>query len=117
SGTGEMILKLGGSDAYIEEIEEALKIEEYLKKDITRLPENIQAILLTKRAEAQERRRRVRNGLEEAIKNGLFFINGGKADIKGSTIKERINTAFKSLVENVYIKLGYVKTFLNDEKD
>lgn len=118
SGTGEMILKLGGNGTYLEEIEEALKIEEYLKKkNVTQLPETIQNILNTKRAEARERRGRVRSGLEDAIKDGVFFINGDKVEIKGSSVKERINAAFKSLVENVYTKLGYIKTFLDSEKD
>lgn len=117
SSGSDMYLKLGGNGDYIEEMEEALKIEEYLKKDITRLPDAIQSILITKRAEAQERRRRVRNGLEEAIKNGEFYVNGNKIDVKGSSVKERINAAFKTLVENVYTKLGYMKSFLSDERD
>ncbi|MGG1640412.1 BREX system P-loop protein BrxC [Paenibacillus sp. NRS-1782] len=118
SGTGEMILKLGANEVYVEEIEEVLKIEEYRKKkNPTQLPESIQNILNNKQAEARDRRRRVRDMLEEAIKGGVFFINGNKAEIKGSSVKERINAGFQSLVENVYTKLGYVKTFLDSEKD
>lgn len=118
SGTGEMILKLGANESYVEEMEEVLKIEEYRKKkDPTQLPESIQNILNNKQVEARDRRRRVRNMMEEAIKGGTFFINGNKADIKGSTVKDRINTGFLSLVENVYMKLGYVKNFLESEKD
>ncbi len=118
SGTGEMILKLGANESYVEEMEEVLKIEEYRKKkDPTQLPESIQNIFNNKQVEARDRRRRVRDMMEEAIKGGTFFINGSKADIKGSTVKERINTGFLSLVENVYMKLGYVKNFLESEKD
>jgi hypothetical protein len=118
SGAGEMILKLGANEGYAEEIEEVLKIEEYRKKkNPTQLPENIQNILNNKQGEARDRRRRVRDMLEEAIKGGIFFINGNKADIKGSLVKERINGGFQSLVENVYTKLGYVKSFLESEKD
>ncbi|MBT2292692.1 BREX system P-loop protein BrxC [Paenibacillus albidus] len=118
SGTGEMILKLGANEAYVEEMEEVLKIEEYRKKkNPTQLPESIQNILNNKQAEARDRRRRVRDMMEEAIKSGTFYINGNKAEIKGSTVKERINAGFLSLVENVYTKLGYVKNFLGSEKD
>ncbi|ETT45418.1 hypothetical protein BSK66_10140 [Paenibacillus odorifer] len=118
SGTGEMILKLGANEAYVEEVEEVLKIEEYRKKkNLSQLPESIQNILNNKQAEAKDRRRRVRDMLEEAIKDGVFYINGNKAEIKGSAVKERINAGFLSLVENVYTKLGYVKTFLDSEKD
>ncbi|MCI1592662.1 BREX system P-loop protein BrxC [Heyndrickxia oleronia] len=118
SGNGETILKLGGNEAYVEEMEEALRIEEYRKKkNITQLPENIQNILNNKQAEARERRRRVRELLEEAIKNGAFFVNGDKMDIKGSTVKEKMTTAFKHLVDNVYTKLGYVKEHLDNERE
>lgn len=118
SGNGETILKLGGNEAYVEEMEEALRIEEYRKKkNITQLPENIQNILNNKQAEARERRRRVRELLEEAIKDGAFFVNGDKMDIKGSSVKEKINTAFKHLVDNVYTKLGYVKDHLENERE
>ncbi|KRE50663.1 BREX system P-loop protein BrxC [Paenibacillus sp. Soil724D2] len=118
SGSGEMILKLGANESYAEEMEEVLKIEEYRKKkNPTQLPESIQNILNNKQAEARDRRHRVKNMLEEAIKGGNFYINGNKADIKGSLVKERINAGFLTLVENVYTKLGYVKTFLESEKE
>ena len=39
------------------------------------------------------------------------------ACIKGSTVKEKINTAFKLLVDNVYTKLGYMKEHLESERD
>lgn len=118
SGNGETILKLGGNEAYVEEMEEALRIEEYRKKkNITQLPENIQNILNNKQAEARERRRRVRELLEEAIKDGAFFVNGDKMDIKGSTVKEKMTMAFKHLVDNVYTKLGYVKEHLDNERE
>ncbi|RYM01466.1 BREX system P-loop protein BrxC [Sporolactobacillus sp. THM7-7] len=117
-GSGELIIKLGGSDAYIEEMEEALRIEEFRKKtNITQLPENIQNILNNKQAEVRERRRRARELLEDAIKDGSFFINGDKVDIKGSTVREKINAAFTLLVENVYTMLGYVKEHLENERD
>jgi hypothetical protein len=118
SGNGEMILKLGANPTYIEEMEEIIKIEDYSKKkNITQLPEGIQNILNNKKAEAKERRRRVRDLLEEAIKGGIFFINGTRMEIKGSLVKDKINEGFKSLVENVYTKLSLIKTFLETEKD
>ncbi|NHM30668.1 BREX system P-loop protein BrxC [Neobacillus terrae] len=118
SGNGELIIKLGGNESYTEEMEEVIKIEEYRKKkNITQLPESIQNILNNKQAEIRERRRRVRELLEDAIKGGRFFINGDDAKIKGSTVKEKINTGMQSLVDNVYTKLGYVKDFLDSERE
>ncbi|MGO5014121.1 BREX system P-loop protein BrxC [Niallia sp. Sow4_A1] len=117
SGNGEMIIKLGGNEAYIEEIGEALRIEEFRKKtNITQLPENIQNILNNKQAEVRERRRRVRELLDDAIKDSAFFINGDKVEIKGSTVREKINAAFTILVNNVYTKLSYLKEHLDNER-
>lgn len=118
SDSGELLLKLGGNESYVEEMEEALKIEEYLKKkNVSQLPENIQNILNNKRAEARERRRRVRELMEEAIKDGVFFVNGSKPDIKGATVKDKINAAFALLVDNVYTKLGYMKEHIGDARE
>lgn len=114
----DLIIKLGGNESYIEEMEEVLRIEEYRKKkNIIQLPESIQNILNNKQAEVRERRRRVRELLEDAIKSGQFFINGDDVTIKGSTVREKINTALQSLVDNVYTKLGYIKDFLDTERE
>lgn len=118
SRNDELIVKLGGNEAYVDEIEEALRIEEYRKKkNITQLPENIQNILNNKQAEVRERRRRVRELLEDAIKDGAFYVNGEKLDVKGSSVKEKINTAFKHLIDNVYTKLAYIKEFVEHERE
>ncbi|MCD8502091.1 MAG: hypothetical protein LRY71_10950 [Bacillaceae bacterium] len=55
--------------------------------------------------------------LEDAIKSSVFYVNGDRVDIKGSSVKEKFNTALESLVENVYTKLAYVKTHLDTERD
>jgi len=117
-GTTEMIMKLGGTDDYIEEMEESLKISEYRSKtNISQLPENMQNILNNKGAEATDRKRRVKNQLESAIKEATFFINGSVSIIKGSTVKEKITSALRLLVDNVYTKMGYINEHLEHERD
>lgn len=114
----EMIVKLGGNDDYVDEMEESLRITEYRgKTNISQLPENMQNILNNKGAEATDRKRRVRNLLEDAIKEATFFINGSKSVIKGSSVKEKMNNAFRLLVDNVYTKMSYVNEHLVSERD
>lgn len=118
SGSGEMLIKLGANDSYVEEMEEALKIEDYRKKkNPLQQPENIQNILNNKQVEIKDRKRRVRDLLTEAIKDAEFYIYGEKVEVKGSSVKEKINAAFKVLVDNVFIKLGYIQEHLDSEKD
>src|SRR5699024_8796676 len=40
-----------------------------------------------------------------------------KVVIRGSSLREKINSAFKQLVDNVYTKLGYVKEHLDNERE
>lgn len=118
SGSGEMLIKLGANDSYVEEMEEALKIEDYRKKkNPLQQPENIQNILNNKQVEVKDRKRRVRDLLTEAIKEAEFYIYGEKVEIKGSSVKEKINAAFKVLVENVFNELGHIQEFLDNEKE
>jgi hypothetical protein len=117
-GTNEVIIKLGGNESYIEELEAALQIEQYrASRNISQLPENIQNILNNKQAEVRDRRRRVRSFLEDALKNSKFFINGSQVDIKGATIMDKINEALKILVENTYQYLPLIQDFIDQESD
>ncbi|MBG9596519.1 hypothetical protein ABE17_06340 [Bacillus mycoides] len=114
----QLIVKLGGNDAYREEMEEVLKIEEYRKKnDPSKQLEAIQNILNNKQAEAKERRRRVKELLEEAIKDASFYLNGQRIEVKGASPKEKLNNSMKSLVDDVYTKLNYIKEPLDNERD
>lgn len=114
----EMIIKLGGSDNYIEELTEAMKIDSYVKqKNISSLPENIQDIITIKQRESRLRKSRAKELLENAILQGTFYVNGEKVDIKGSNAKDKINSGFNILVNSVFNKLGYIKFNLSSESE
>ena len=114
----EMIVKLGGSDNYIEELTEAMKIESYIKKkNVNSLPENIQVIITTKQGEMRLRKSRAKELLENATLQGTFYVNGEKVDIKGSNAKDKINSGFNILVNSVFNKLGYIKFNLSNESE
>ncbi len=114
----EMIIRLAGSDNYIEELNEALKINSYIKKkNINSLPENIQAIIATKKGEMRLRETRTKELLENALIQGTYFINGEKVDIKSNSAREKIGSGFSILVNSVYYKLDYIKTYLASENE
>ncbi|WP_338488263.1 BREX system P-loop protein BrxC [Ruoffia tabacinasalis] len=114
----DLIVRLGGDTSYIEEMEEVLKIEQYRKRrNPNDLSETKQNILNNKQAEVRERRRRVRDLLEIAVKEADFFANGQNLTINGSTARERINNGLSYLVENTYHKLNLVKNHIENERD
>ena len=114
----DIIVRLSGDDSYVEEIEEALRIEEYnARQRFSELPENIQNILNSKRAEMRERRNRAKDLLEDALKKSTIYMNGNQIDVSGSTVREKLNSAFKLLVENVYTQLNKIKEFTEHESE
>ena len=117
SGSGEMIVKLGGNESYVEEMEEALKIETYRgRRNPLEFPENIQNILNNKQVEARERRRRVREQLRTPSKTPPFS-SMVKNWNKRLHRKGKISKGFTLLVENVYTKLHYIKEHIENERD
>lgn len=114
----DLIVRLGGDASYIEEMEEVLKIEQYRRRrNPNDLSETKQNILNNKQAEVRERRRRIRDLLEIAVKEADFFANGQNLTINGSTARERINNGLSYLVENTYHKLNLVKNHIESERD
>lgn len=118
SGTNHIIVKLGSDGAYVDEIEAALKIEAYRRgRNIHELPENIQNILNNKQVEMRQRRSRARDMMVEALKDSTFYINGSRMDVKGATVKEKMNNAFELLVDNVYTKLSLMEEHTKSESE
>lgn len=113
--TGEMIIRLDESRDFVDELTEVLKVTEYTKTlNMDLLPENKQIIIMGKKSEERSRRQRVRDNLEHALKNATIYINGEKVDVKGGTVKERINNGMKILTESIYTKLSYIKKFIKN---
>lgn len=118
SNFGDVFIKLTEENNYIDEFEEVLKIEEYIKtKNLSSLPENIVAIINGKSAEARDRKKRAKGYLEYALKSADYFINGKNRDVRGTNVQEKINNAFKIQVEEVFFKLSYITDFLVKVED
>lgn len=114
----DLIVRLGGDASYIEEMEEVLKIELYRRRrNLNDLSETKQNILNNKQAEVRERRRRVKDLLETAVKEADFYSNGQKLITNGSTARDHINSGLSYLVENTYYKLALVKDHIDSERD
>lgn len=114
----EVIVKLGGSDKYIELIREYLQIDEYIKrKDQYNLPTNIKNIINNKNDEIRSKKNKAKELIEEAIKDALFIVNGNEEDIKGSSVKDKFNNALESATKKVYLRLDNIKKNLDTEKN
>lgn len=107
-----LIVKLPDDTTFLEEMEEILKIETFLrKKGGTLLTQKIEDIKDRKRRELIERKDREKRLLTEAIENADMYANSQRLEIKKKHSVERINDGFKVLIEGIYTKLGYINHF------
>jgi len=112
-----LIVKLPNDTTFLEEMEEVLKIDAFLrKKGGTSLTRKIEEIKDRKRRELVERSERVKRLLIEAIENADMYATSQRLDIKKKNPVERINDGFRILIEGMYTKLGYITHFA-DAKD
>ncbi|CKF00717.1 BREX system P-loop protein BrxC [Bacillus paranthracis] len=112
-----VILKLPQDTSYLDEMTEILRIQAYLKiKSGTAASQAIEDIKVRKSREANERKDRVHMYITEALKHAQIFVNSQQLDVKEKNPVERINDAFKVLIDNLYNKLHYVKKFIDTAK-
>ncbi len=112
-----LIVKLPNDTTFLDEMEEVLKIETFLRrKGGTSLTQKIEEIKDRKRRELVERKERVKFLLTEAIRNADMYANSQRLEVKEKHPVDRINDGFKLLIEGIYTKLGYI-TYFTTTKD
>lgn len=109
-----IIVALPEDKAFIDEIRSALKIEKYLRLNVTNTLTKHEQIKESKRVEMRERNANARLFLEEALKQAEIFVNGDKAQIASKDITSRIGDALGRLVTTVYHKLSYIDTAMGE---
>ncbi|AZR74754.1 hypothetical protein BBF96_00145 [Anoxybacter fermentans] len=117
AGENNLIIKLPSDTTVLEEMEDILKIETYLRKSGASSIETIEEIKSRKSREVAERKERVKTLLVEALKEADFYVNMQKLDIKSKNPVERINSGLKVLIDNLYNKLNYITHFIESTKD
>ena len=113
-----LILKLPADMTFLNEIEEVLKIQTFLRqKGGSTSTQTIEEIKNRKSAEVGERKGRIKNLVIEALKTAEIYVNSQKLDIREKDSVERINDGFKVLIESLYTKLNYITNFLDSVND
>ena len=114
----ETIVLLATRNDYFRELEEAKRIEKYVKqRNVSQLPESIRRIIQAKQAEAKEHEKCATGLLKEAILQGTFYISGERVQIRRASVQEALDEAMARLVESVYSKLNYVDSFVQNDGD
>jgi len=113
-----LIVKLAPNTSFLEEMEEVLKIEAYLRKNGgIASTQTMEEIKNRKRSEVSKRKERVKSLIMNALKAAELYVNGQKLDIREKDPVERINEGLKTLIDCNYTKLGYIDSFIDSPSD
>lgn len=102
--------------SFLDEIRLSLQIEEFMRKDMGSSITKYDAIKEAKIVELRERNEAARRLLEASLQEATIYVQGEILTIKSKDIAIRMNEAIGKLVHNVYNKLYYIDTAMN-EKD
>ncbi len=119
SGSGLLLIKMPDDKKYIEELDEILKTERFLKEKSTiKMTENVRKIVDGKRFEITQRRQRVTKLIEEALLNAEYYASGSKLNINNdNNVKLKLEATLKLVVQNTFHKLTQIKINIKDEKE
>ena len=112
-----VIVVLPNDMAFLDEMEQALQIDTYLRRNAARAETDaIADIKSTKSRESKQRKDRSKDLIVDALTKAEIYVSGSKRDIKESAPNARIATAFQTLIEGIYTKLHFInKPFLTTE--
>jgi hypothetical protein len=111
-----LIVNLPSDPSFLNEIEEILKIQTYLRKTSgMTVSETMEEIKARKGREVGERMNRVKDLLYNALQTSELFVNSQKLEIKEKDPVARLNEGFRLLINANYTKLGYINTFIESD--
>ncbi|MGL4874346.1 MAG: BREX system P-loop protein BrxC [Clostridium sp.] len=113
-----VIVSIAKDVSYLDEIEDVLKIDAYLRmKGGTKSTTVIEDIKSKKGREREERLRRAKFLIGEALRTSEIYVNGSLLDIKEKSGIDKINEGLRALIDSKYNKLNYIKEFKENTKD
>lgn len=115
---GRVICVLSNENDFYEKMRDVAKVEKYNKtKNQSSLAQSVKSAIAARVSQVKLDRIQINASIENALKNANFYINGGKATIKGSNAKEKVLNALTELVTAVYTELDKVTYNFNSPDD
>jgi len=114
----EAICKLSEEYSIFSDIENALKIEKYIRqKNVSQLAESTQTIINLKQKEARRLIEDAKDHISDAILHGKFYIDGDQKNISGNTAKSVLDNALETLVEHTYDHITDIEEPVSNDAD
>lgn len=105
-------------NSYLQEIQTILKTDIFIKqKSGVKQSESQNLILQNKANEMYERKQRVKEKLEQALRESNFYSNAEKMEnVNGTTAAAKLEEGIRQVINNTYTNLGQIKEFVRDER-
>ena len=118
SSNHEAICKLSEEYSIFSDIENALKIEKYIRqKNVSQLAESTQTIINLKQKEARRLIGDAKEHISDAILHGMFYIDGEPKNISGNNAKSVLDKALETLVEHTYDHITDIEEPVSNDAD
>ena len=112
--TGCVLVVLPDDRAFLEELETALKIEDYIRFESANGLTQFESIKEMKKKEMNDRNAAAKLFLTESLRNADIYVNGDKIKSGAKDVASKINEALGKLVSAVYHKLSYIDTAMSE---
>lgn len=114
----EAICKLSEEYSIFSDIENALKIEKYIRqKNVSQLAESTQTIINLKQKEARRLIGDAKEHISDAILHGKFYIDGELKNMSGNNAKSVLDKALETLVEHTYGHITDIEEPVSNDAD
>lgn len=110
SQKNNVILQMPNDTTFLDEINEALKIDKFVRKQGSSMSGRYEEIKAVKQRELIDKKFRIKILIEEALKHSEIYVNGDNPQINAKDPVNRINDAMGKLVATRYHKLNYMET-------
>lgn len=114
-----LIVTMADNKLIAEEIERMLKLEKFIRlKSKKAKSDSMDRIITLKANELSRKSDRVASMISDAIVNADYYTKTGRlTGLKGDQAKDRVNEAFRVLIDSVYTKLTYIKNPVQKSTD
>ena len=105
-----VIFKLPPEIDFTEDLRSYIQTTNYLRKNSSTNDPVMQGLIAQKRQINSNMKTRIRDRIEESLKDAAVFISGNEVPVGNKNVIDRVDDSLSKLVDQVYNKLSYMNT-------
>ena len=116
--SGKVICVIPNENDFYDKLRDVAKVEKYNKtKNQSSLAQAVKSAISARVSQSKIDRFAISKSIEDSIRNAIFYIDGKKVSIKGSTAKDKIANSLSELIVIVYKELDKITAHFKSQDD